>query len=148
MRPLSMPTKASNGSYHLPAVIDVAPFAALALVGPLPYVAPVAGVVAVAALTALAPLVPVAPLAPVDDEAQPVEDFQQFLEYTIGEAEDIYLDSQEIFGGQGHSSGEELSNLSSDDKDYYDDDGILSLQDYPPWAPELLHYPPKARRPR
>jgi hypothetical protein len=148
MRPLSVSTEASNGSYHLPAVVNVAPFVAVAAAGPLPCIAPAAGVAAIAAVTALAPLTPVAPLAPVNDEAQPAEDFQQFLERTIGEIEDIYFDSQEIFRGQGHRSGEELSNHSSDDEDYYDGDGILSLEDYPPWAPELLHYPPKARRPR
>jgi hypothetical protein len=61
----------------------------------------------------------------------------------------MYFDSQEMFGGEGHSYGEELSNHSSDEEDYYDGDGMVSLEEDPPWAPELLHYlPTNALRPK
>ena len=61
----------------------------------------------------------------------------------------MYFDSQEMFGGEGHSSREELSNYSSDEEDYYNGNGMMSLEEDPPWAPKLLHYPPThAPRPK
>lgn len=111
--------------------------------------APLAAVAAVMLVAPLTPLPPLAPFAYLVQEEQSSQDFQTYLDQIIGEPQDIYFNSQEMFGGEGHSSGEELSNHSSDEEDYYDGDGMVSLEEDPPWVLELLYYPPThAPRPK
>jgi hypothetical protein len=68
----------------------MAPFVALPHVAPFLCVAPLAAVVAVAPLVFIAPL---AFLAPINEEGQPSQDFQSYLNQMIGELQDIYFDS-------------------------------------------------------
>jgi hypothetical protein len=60
--------------------------------------------------------------------------------WVFGEPNDIYFDFQEELGRRRNSSSEELSEYSSHEEEYYDEDGMVSLEEEPQWALELLHY--------